>query len=116
MTVYTQARFHALLRQRLASFVQKSFQVVSPAEQLHWNWHLELIADRLERCARGEIRRLIVTVPPRSLKSICTSVAFPAWLLGRDPGRRIVCASYSASVRWHGQRREPPPSWLEPAS
>ena len=34
-------------------------------------------------------------MPPRSLKSICASVALPAWLLGHDPTRRIICASYA---------------------
>jgi hypothetical protein len=38
---------------------------------------------------------LLITIPPRHLKSICTSVAFPAWMLGHDPTRRIICASYS---------------------
>jgi len=47
---------------------------------------------------RGEVRRLIITVPPRSLKSICASVAFPAFVLGQDPTRRIICVSYSEAL------------------
>jgi hypothetical protein len=53
---------------------------------------------------RGENRRLIITIPPRHLKSICTSVALPAFILGHDPTRRIICVSYSqvpASVHEH---------------
>src|ERR1017187_5309648 len=46
----------------------------------------------------GEINRLIITLPPRSLKSICASVAFPAFALGHDPSRRIICASYSEKL------------------
>ena len=53
---------------------------------------------RFERVAAGEIKRLIILVPPRSLKSICASVALPAWLLGSDPTRRIICVSYSADL------------------
>ena len=47
---------------------------------------------------RGITRRLIITVPPRSLKSICASVALPAFALGHDPSRRIVCVSYSEGL------------------
>jgi hypothetical protein len=43
----------------------------------------------------GEISRLLVNQPPRSLKSICVSVAYVAWLLGHDPARRVIVVSYS---------------------
>jgi len=43
----------------------------------------------------GEISRLLINQPPRSLKSICVSVAYVAWLLGHDPGRRVIVVSYS---------------------
>jgi hypothetical protein len=58
------------------------------------NWHFEVIAAKLAAVRAGEIRRLIVNVPPRCLKSLLGSVAFPAWCLGRQPGTQIVCASY----------------------
>jgi len=87
--------FSALLREQLAAFIEKVFSAVSPSDIYQHNWHIELIADRLMQCYRGEIKRLIITVPPRSLKSICGSVAFPAWLLGKDPSLKIICASYS---------------------
>src|ERR1700693_4119430 len=62
------------------------------------NWHIEVIAATLEACRRGEINRLVINLPPRHLKSICASVAFPAWLLGHDPTIRIICASYSENL------------------
>ena len=46
---------------------------------------------------QGVNRRLLITQPPRSLKSICVSVAYVAWLLGHDPTRRIIVASYSGN-------------------
>jgi predicted phage terminase large subunit-like protein len=46
----------------------------------------------------GDITRLIITLPPRSLKSICASVAFPAWALGHDPALRVICASYASEL------------------
>jgi hypothetical protein len=45
----------------------------------------------------GDIKRLIITVPPRSLKS-SSSVAFPAFVLGHDPTRRIICVSYAEGL------------------
>ena len=62
------------------------------------NWHLEAIAYQLERVRRGEIKRLIINMPPRSLKSVTASVAFPAFVLGHDPTRRIICVSYSGDL------------------
>ena len=88
----------AVLRNDLTAFTQRCFQTVVPGQQFLPNWHIEAIAYQLERCRRGEIRRLIVTLPPRNLKSICASVAFPAFVLGHDPTQRIVCASYSQDL------------------
>lgn len=85
----------SVLRQDLASFVQKSFQEIAPAQRFRPNWHIQAITWHLEQCHRGDIKRLLITLPPRYLKSICASVAFPAWVLGRDPAQRIICASYS---------------------
>ncbi|MBT3625803.1 MAG: phage terminase large subunit [Gammaproteobacteria bacterium] len=88
----------ALLRNKLSAFVDKTTREVSPSERYQHNWHIDLIADRLTRCYNGEITRLIISMPPRNLKSICASVAFPAWTLGNDPTARIICASYSAEL------------------
>jgi predicted phage terminase large subunit-like protein len=62
------------------------------------NWHICTIAHHLEQVRRGKIKRLIITVPPRSLKSIMCSVAFPAFVLGHDPTKRLIVASYSADL------------------
>ena len=90
--------FRAALRKDLSSFIQKSFATVDPSATYQHNWHIDAIAWQLERCLAGEVRRLIITLPPRNLKSICTSVAFPAWALGHDPARRIIVASYSEDL------------------
>src|SRR5215217_7316050 len=94
----SQAVLNAILRSDLYSFVQAAFRVVSAGDRLVANWHLEAITYALTRVRTGEIKRLIITVPPRSLKSICASVAFPAFVLGRDPTRRIICVSYSEAL------------------
>jgi hypothetical protein len=85
----------ALLRSNLSSFVWKSARTISPGTPYLPNWHIDAVVHQLMRLHRGEICRLLINQPPRSLKSICTSVAYPAWLLGHDPRRRIIVVSYA---------------------
>jgi hypothetical protein len=56
---------------------------------------MKIIADRLEAANAGEVKRIIFNMPPRSMKSMCVSVAWPAWILGNQPTARIIVASYS---------------------
>jgi hypothetical protein len=86
------------LRNDLMTFIHRTFRTVASAQRYHHNWHLEAVAWHLEQCAKGVIKRLLITLPPRSLKSICASVAYPAWVLGHDPTARIICASYSENL------------------
>jgi hypothetical protein len=88
----------AVLRSDFYSFVQAIFPIVSPNAAFVPNWHIEAIANALTRVLNGEIKRLIITVPPRNLKSICASVAFPAFVLGHDPTKRIIGVSYSEGL------------------
>jgi hypothetical protein len=60
--------------------------------------YIELMASRLEDCRSGKIRRLIINLPPRSLKSHCASIAFTAWLLGHNPAIQIIAASYGQDL------------------
>ncbi|MGG7645470.1 phage terminase large subunit [Rhodovulum sp. YNF3179] len=90
--------FGALLRNDLSSFIQKSFEAVDPGSTYLHNWHIDAIAHRLAQVERGEITRLVITMPPRCLKSISASVAFPAWLLGRNPRKRVLAVSYADSL------------------
>lgn len=75
----------ALLAHDLTAFTQFAFGVVRPEVEFKPNWHLEAITHKLSQVAAGLIRRLIITLPPRSLKSLCASVALPAWFLGHSP-------------------------------
>lgn len=88
----------ALLRTHLPSFIAKTFFTVSPGTKYHYNWHINLIADKLRQIEQGQIKRLIINIPPRYLKSICVSVAWPAWLMGHNPSCKIMTASYSQSL------------------
>ena len=88
-------QLQALLRNNLYFFLQRVFREVVPGGRFVPGWYLEAIAYELELVASGESNRLIVTLPPRHLKSIAVSIAFTAWRLGHDPTHRIVCVSYS---------------------
>src|SRR6476659_7819700 len=88
----------AIIGSDLYAFIRASFPIVSGGRQFLPNWHVEALAYELSEVMRGGTRRLIITVPPRSLKSICASVALPAFALGRDPSRRIICVSYSEGL------------------
>lgn len=76
-------------------FAKRFVREVAPNLELEWNWHHDLVCDRLTRLAHNEIQRLLICVPPRSLKSLLCSVLFPAWLLGIRPSEAILCLSYA---------------------
>jgi predicted phage terminase large subunit-like protein len=90
--------FESILRNDFYAFVERCFRELHPQTEFLSNWHLELIAAELENCRVGKTTRLIVNVPPRSLKSICCSVALPAWILGHNPSEQIICASYAQDL------------------
>jgi len=90
--------FQAALREQFAIFTRKTFNVLNPVTPLSWNWHLQAICHALDRVRLGEVKRLIVTLPPRSLKSTIASVAYPAYLLGHNPSAKIICLSYASDL------------------
>src|SRR5438552_12568015 len=67
--------------------------------------HHELIVNRLEGVERGEIKRLMIFLPPRHGKSLLASQIFPAWYLGRHPDREIISATYGQELSDHFGRR-----------
>lgn len=88
----------ALYRSSFPAFLRFAFRELYPHQKLIENWHVDVLADRLERVARGEIKRLLVTLPPRSLKTFSASIALPTWMLGRYPHLNIVSASGTTEV------------------
>jgi len=88
----------ALLRDDFASFAAWCFRELNPRTRFAMNWHFEVMAGKLAAVREGRIRRLIISVPPRHLKSHLTSVAFPAWCLGHDPSMQILCVSYAQDL------------------
>jgi len=90
--------YAALMRRDLVAFVHRAFCDLNPQTRFLPAPYIELMASRLEDCRKGTIRRLIVNLPPRSLKSHCISIAFVAWLLGHNPAIQIIAASYGQDL------------------
>ena len=94
----SEREYQVLLRTQFPLFIERSFYELNPETRFYSNWHIEEIAQALEACRLGITKRLIINVPPRSLKSHCVSIAFPAWLLGHNPAAQIICASYGQDL------------------
>jgi predicted phage terminase large subunit-like protein len=90
--------YQAIVRNDFSTFMHRSFLELNPQVPFLHNWHLEVIAAKLEACRRGQIKRLILNVPPRSLKSHAATVALPAFILGHNPSAQIICASYGQDL------------------
>src|SRR5260221_6369899 len=87
-----------VLRHDLCSFIHRSFLELNPQTPFLSNWHIELLAAKLEEVRRGTCKRLIVNIPPRHLKSHTTSIVCPAWLLGHAAAKQILCVSYARDL------------------
>ena len=87
-------------------FLMRCMVTLNPGVAFLLNWHIAAIAHHLDRVRRGEITRLIINMPPRYLKSLMVSVAFPllswAWTW-----HRIITISYGAELAAKHQRRLP---------
>lgn len=85
-------------RHDFGTFLELTFALLNPGVVLAKGWYVSAMVQALTEIADGSNRRLQITVPPRHLKSITTTVAFTAWMLGRNPALRIICASYGQDL------------------
>jgi hypothetical protein len=90
--------YRAILATDFRAFVDYVFGLLRPGIPFRPNWHIDAMAHKVSQVAAGEVKRLIITMPPRNLKSIVASVALPAWYLGHNPSERVVCVSYSDAL------------------
>ena len=96
---YTDPRLlDAICRTDFASFARQSFHTLFPSTQFQMNWHHRALAYHLEQVRLGNIKRLIINLPPGTLKSFMTSVAWPAYILGFDPSKRIGVVSHGSEL------------------
>lgn len=78
-----------LARRKLSQFLKSAWHVVEPSTELKWGWHLDAMCEHLEAVTAGQIKNLVVTVPPGTTKSILICQMWPAWAWATD-----------ASIRW----------------
>lgn len=79
-------------------FTQQAWPILEPDVPFLPNWHLNLIAEHLEAISAGELVKLIVNVPPGTMKSLLCSVIWPVWDWIENPGRRFGTASHAQSL------------------
>ena len=98
MTNMNNRAYAYMYRSYLAPFIGLAYQSLYPGKIYYDNWHIYLLADLLRQCYERRIKRLVINLPPRSLKSMSVSVAFPAWILGHDPTANIMCVAGDRSL------------------
>lgn len=82
-------------RRSLYEFAKNAWHVLEPGTEFIDNWHLRVICDHLQAVTEGKIKRLIINIPPRFMKSLLVSVIWPAWEWASNPGQRWLTASYA---------------------
>jgi predicted phage terminase large subunit-like protein len=88
----------AVLREDFGAFVQAMFPHVVAGGELKWAPYLDLICAKLAEVCHDKGRRLVITLPPRHLKTFCVSVALPAFYLAHYPTREVMCVSYGMEL------------------
>lgn len=85
-------------RRHLKHFVKLFWSVIEPGTELIWSWALDAVCDHLEAVSNGQIRDLVINIPPRHLKSTIVSVMWPAWEWLHKPEIRYLTASYDKQL------------------
>ncbi|MBM92741.1 MAG: hypothetical protein CMJ35_14205 [Phycisphaerae bacterium] len=80
-----------MYRTQPGMFLPLAFRLLHPGVSYLHNWSVDVLGEALARCHERQSKRLIINTPQRSLKSVCASVAFPAWVLGVRPESKIMC-------------------------
>src|SRR5208337_2080663 len=87
-----------IVRDDFYSFLVRCFRDLNAGAAYLPSWHIEAMAAKLARAKNGGVRRLIVNIPPRHLKSLAASIALPAWLLGHNPALSIINVTYGQDL------------------
>lgn len=85
-------------QRHLSNFVREAWHVLEPTTPYVHGWHIDAIAEHLEAVSRGEIRDLLINVPPRFMKSLLVAVFWVCWIWARSPSTRWLFASYAQQL------------------
>jgi predicted phage terminase large subunit-like protein len=86
------------LSKDFSAFLRKAWTVLQPDRTLVWSWHYEYLCEQLTLVKQRKLSRLIVNIPPRTLKSTLITIAFPVWVWLTEPGHNFMAASYSLDL------------------
>ncbi len=87
-------------KRSFAEFCKLVWHILEPAAPLKWGWALDAMCEHLEAVHRGEIKRLLINVPPGMMKSLLTGVFFPAWEWGprNSPQLRYLTTAHKEAL------------------
>jgi predicted phage terminase large subunit-like protein len=88
----------SLFKRSLYEYVKGAWEYAGGGNVFQDNWHIEVICDHLEAVVKGDIRDLIINIPPRHTKSLLTSVMFPTWVWTTEPETRFLTASHALTL------------------
>jgi predicted phage terminase large subunit-like protein len=94
----TRAVVDDVQRRDFYAFFERAFEVLHPGSALDAAWHLKAVCHQCVGVAEGRTKRLLITLPPRHLKSVIVSVAFVAWQLGLHPDIKVMVISYGGEL------------------
>jgi predicted phage terminase large subunit-like protein len=87
-----------LARRSFAEYVKQAWPVIEPGTPLVWGWVIDAICEHLEACNDGQIKRLVINVPPGSMKSKLTSVLWPTWCWTNRGHLKFLSSSYALNL------------------
>jgi len=93
--------------QRLSGFVREAWHVLEPGQPYLHGWHIDAVCEHLEAITDGRLTRLLINIPPGTMKSLIASVFWPAWEWGPRgrPSLRYLTTSYSENYAKRDSRR-----------
>ena len=87
-------------RRSLVNFIRRAWPVLEPGQPYVHGWHMDAIAEHLEAITKGQIKRLLINIPPGTMKSMASAVFWPAWEWGPMgmPAMRFIGASHEEKL------------------
>ena len=82
----------------LREYTKSCFRILEPSTNYKHNWHIDIICDHLMALKAGQIKKLLINIPPRFLKSIVVNGSFCSWLIGHNPSVKILSTSFAENV------------------
>jgi predicted phage terminase large subunit-like protein len=92
------------LENSLHDFLVAAWPMVEGSNPFLDGWHIEAVCEHLEAAFWGQIKKLLINIPPRTSKTTIISIMFPAWVWAQRPSTKFLYSSYKQSVSWEHSR------------